>query len=239
MDLEEVDSTNLYAERLLQQGPVEEGVVILAAYQTEGKGQGANRWESEPGRNLTFTVVLHPLFLPPARQFLINKVIALGVVDFLSNFVEGVMVKWPNDILIGSKKIGGILIQHMIKGERLETTFAGIGLNINQTSFDHRLSNAASLIQILHQELVIKEALNLICNALEIRYSQLRNNQLAQLESDFCYILLGMQEERTFSVAGQTIPGTILGVDEFGRLIIQLFNKQVKAFNHREIEYLF
>ncbi|NQV01401.1 MAG: biotin--[acetyl-CoA-carboxylase] ligase [Bacteroidia bacterium] len=238
IDLEEVDSTNLYAERMLKKGPVEEGIVIRASFQTAGKGQGDNRWESAPGQNLTFSIVLHPRFLSPGRQFLINKAISLGVLDFLSDYIEGATVKWPNDILIGAKKIGGILIQHIVEGEFLETTIVGIGLNINQTKFDHQLTQAASLFQILHQKLRLKEALVLLCNTLEERYSRLRKNETEQLESDFCNLLLGYQEERSYIIDGQIVPGIIHGVDEFGRLLVEHPGNDVKAYAHKEVEYL-
>jgi len=239
IDLEEVDSTNLYAERMLKKEDVEEGTVIRAAYQTAGKGQGKNRWESEPGKNLTFSIVLHPRFLPPSRQFLLNKAISLGVLDFVSGYAEGAMVKWPNDIVVGSHKIGGILIQNILEGEIFETSVAGIGLNINQTSFDHRLTRAASLSQILHREIRLKEALQLLCSTIEDRYAQLRINQTDLLESDFLRFLLGYREERQFLVDGAEISGIIHGVDEFGRLLVEHPGRRLEAYAHQEIEYLF
>ncbi|MBE0648214.1 MAG: biotin--[acetyl-CoA-carboxylase] ligase [Bacteroidales bacterium] len=238
IELEEVDSTNLYAERMLRKGVVEEGTVIQAKFQTAGKGQGDNQWESLPGQNLTFSIILHPRFLLPTRQFLLNKVISLGLIDFLSIYIEDVAIKWPNDILAGLKKIGGILIQHRVEGEILESTIVGIGLNVNQTKFDHNLSGAASLFQILHQELKLKEALVLLCNRIEERYSQLRAEETERLEADFCRALLGYQEEKKFLVEGKEISGTICGVDEFGRLLVEHPGNDVKVYAHKEIEYV-
>lgn len=239
IDPGEVDSTNLYAARMLRKSAVDEGTVIHTKYQTAGRGQGDNRWESEPGQNLIISIVLHPRFLQPDRQFLLNKVVSLGVIDFLSAYVDGAVVKWPNDILIGAKKIGGILIQHFVEGAILEATIAGIGLNINQRKFDHRLSQAASLFQILHQELNLKEALELLCDALEERYSQLKRNETMQLESDFRLSLLGYQKERPFLADGREIPGIIQGVDEFGRLVVEHPGKYRTTYVHGEIEFLF
>lgn len=236
IDLEEVDSTNFYAERLLLQGTVEEGTVIRAGFQTTGKGQGDNTWESEPGRNLTFTAVLHPRFLSPDRQFLINQAIALGVVDFLSHYADAVAVKWPNDILAGAGKIAGILIQHIVAGEELDTTIAGIGININQRNFGRYSPQAVSLVQILHLELDLREALDLLCLNLNERYSQLRSNAVRQLEKDYYRVLLGMDEERIFTVAGKSFRGFIRGVDVFGRLLVEHPGMPVKAYAHREVE---
>lgn len=237
IDLEEVDSTNSYAERLLKKGPVEEGTVIQARFQTAGKGQGDNHWESAPGQNLTFSFILHPGFLPPGRQFLINKVISLGVLDFLSAYLDEAAIKWPNDIFYENKKIGGILIQHLVEGDTLETSIVGIGLNINQTKFDLELTNAASLFQILHQELKLKDALVLLCEAIGERYAQLKRNETDRLESDFHLALLGYMEERLFLLGGKEITGIIQGVDEFGRLLIEHADQALKTYAHKEIEY--
>jgi len=238
IDLEEVDSTNLYAERLLKKGTVEEGTVIIAKNQTAGRGEGENRWESEPGRNLTLTVVLHPMFLPAGRQFLINKVISLGVCHFLCDYVEGVCIKWPNDMLISSKKVGGILIRHVVNNEMLETTIAGIGINVNQTHFDHHLSGAVSLAQVLRHDLVLKNALKQLCVFLEIQYDALKRGKLDFLEFGYCNALLGYDEKRKYKIGQKMVDGTIRGVDEFGRLLVEISGKPVQAFNHKEIEYI-
>ena len=238
IEIEEADSTNLYAERLLQQEAVEEGTVIVAYNQTEGRGQGENRWYSEPGLNLTLTIVLRPSFLLAGQQFLINKVISLGVYNFLCNYIEDVSIKWPNDMLIEGKKVGGILIQHTVSNEMLETTIAGIGINVNQKHFDPQLPNATSLKRVLGQELVLNEALNQLCTSLEIQYAAIKEGTLDLLESYYCKALLGFDEKRMYRVDNETVEGVINGVDEFGRLLVEVSGKPVQPFNHKEIEYI-
>ncbi|MFH1160662.1 MAG: biotin--[acetyl-CoA-carboxylase] ligase [bacterium] len=237
IELEEVDSTNSFTERLSRDGQVEEGTVVSAGKQTAGKGQGENTWESEPGRNLTFSVVLHPSFLPPDKQFFLNKAISLGVYDFLSDFVDEVSIKWPNDIYIGDKKAGGILIQHMVSGDQIETTIAGIGININQTQFDHRLPNPASLIQVLHQELVLKEALRRVLHSLDIRYEQLKTAFLRELDTGYQHALYGFGIPRKYRTGNEILEGIIRGVDAFGRLLLELPDEGIRKYNHGEIEY--
>ncbi|MBN1198240.1 MAG: biotin--[acetyl-CoA-carboxylase] ligase [Bacteroidales bacterium] len=236
--LDEVDSTNHYAERMLRERDVEEGTVIRATFQTEGKGQGDNRWWSESGKNLTFSVILHPGFLDPGKQFALNKAISLGVHDFLSLYLDPVAIKWPNDILAGSKKIGGILIQHAVEGSLLKNTIVGIGLNINQTKFDEELSDATSLSRILRREFNLKDAMALLCDALEKRYSQLKEQKNDRLESDYCNALLGYREERIFVVESREVPGIIRGVDEFGRLLVEHPGTGLKVYAHKEIEFM-
>jgi len=237
IELETVDSTNLYAERILADGEVEEGTVIWAHHQTAGRGQGENAWISEPGKNLTLSIILFPHFLPPGEQFFFNKAIALGVHDFLGLFVQEVSIKWPNDLCIGRKKAGGILIQHQLSGNQLTSTIAGIGININQTRFDHHLPNPASLTQILRQELVLKEAVHQLIDRLNFRYRQLKTGSFAQLDVDYIHALLDLGENRLFQYGKEITEGIIRGVDESGRLLVELPGKGIMAFLHGEIGY--
>jgi len=238
IELQEVNSTNRHAERILRNGEVEEGTVINAWSQTDGKGQGENRWQSEPGQNLTISIILHPLFLQPGMQFVLNKAISLGVLDAVSHYLDGVKIKWPNDILAGSKKIGGILIQHAVEGAILKDTIVGIGLNVNQKDFGPGLPDAASLAMILHREVDLKELLTLLCDTLEMHYSLLKEEGTSSLEADYCTALLGFRHERMFLVEGNPVSGIIQGVDEFGRLLVEHPGGGFKAYAHREIEFL-
>lgn len=96
--LEETTSTNNYLRSLIGKEPLPEGSVVVSEYQTAGRGQVGNSWESEGGRNLMFSVVLYPEFLPANRQFLISQIAALSVKETLDQYVNGITVKWPNDI---------------------------------------------------------------------------------------------------------------------------------------------
>src|ERR1035437_922779 len=109
-----VDSTNNYASKLLNNHKVEEGTVIWAEEQTRGKGQEENQWESEKGKNLTFSLGLFPRFLKIEELFYLSKSISLGVAGFLGKYIDRVSIKWPNDIYAGDRKITGILIENCI-----------------------------------------------------------------------------------------------------------------------------
>jgi len=235
IELKEIDSTNAYAGRLLQSGDVEEGTVVWAFSQTAGKGQGENKWESEPGKNLTFSLVLHPSFLRAEQQFYLNKVISLGVVDFFRDFTEEVSIKWPNDIYLGDKKAGGILLQHRIIGDLMETTIAGIGINVNQVNFNPGLPDAVSLTGILGLELDLRESLLRLLYSLELRYGQLIKRNLHFLDQEYHRSLYGFGSLRMFRKGNERIEGIIRGVDESGRLLIWHPGREQKAYTHREI----
>ncbi|MBR5856837.1 MAG: biotin--[Bacteroidales bacterium] len=139
-----IDSTNLQAERELSSA--NEGSVWIADYQTAGRGQRGNVWESAKGVNLMFTLLLRPLFLNAQDQFLISQISALAIVNYLKTKGLDAKIKWPNDIYTGDRKICGILISHTVTGANLSASIIGVGLNVNQTRFDSDAPNPTSML---------------------------------------------------------------------------------------------
>lgn len=139
-----LDSTNSQARREAEE--CSEGCVWIADFQTAGRGQRGNSWESRNGENLTFSILFKPEFLPPHRQFLISQVCALGTYRYLTDKGMPAKIKWPNDIYIGNKKICGMLIENSIADDKLSVSIAGIGLNLNQTHFASDAPNPTSLL---------------------------------------------------------------------------------------------
>ena len=115
--LQEIDSTNNYLHALAHPEQLGEGSVVWAEFQTAGRGQIGNSWESAEGENLTFSVVLYPTFLPANRQFLISQITALSVKQTLDRYVDDITVKWPNDIYWRDRKICGMLIENDLTGQ--------------------------------------------------------------------------------------------------------------------------
>jgi BirA family transcriptional regulator, biotin operon repressor / biotin---[acetyl-CoA-carboxylase] ligase len=253
IELDRVDSTNTYASHVVGNTGLEDGAVIWAHEQFAGRGQHDHGWNSEAGKNLTFTVCLKPGFLAPDQQFQLNKAICLGVLDFIRTFPFPVSriphpvssipdpfpcIKWPNDIYIGEQKMGGILIENRIMGSSLETSFAGIGLNINQTRFAPDIPNPVSLIHLLRHETMLKDALLTLCGFLDKRYQELKNADMAGLDDEFNQNLLGFGEWRTYLREGDEMEGKIRGVDNTGRLMIEHRNGDTLCLNHGEITYV-
>ncbi len=255
IELDRVDSTNIYAEKLITEGQAKEGTIVWAHEQFQGKGQNDNKWESEPGKNLTLSIILNPRFLPPDRQFLLNKVISLGVLDFVINCLSSHIyhptshiphptshiphpisrIKWPNDIYIGTKKLGGILITHRIMGASLDTSIAGIGLNVNQLLFPDSLPNPVSLKQLSGQETDLRFALKGLCACIGKRYHSLVAGEVDAIETGYQMALLGFGEWREFMAGETRFEGRIKGVDDLGRLLVETRSQGVKVFNHKEI----
>ncbi|MEI7662651.1 MAG: biotin--[acetyl-CoA-carboxylase] ligase [Bacteroidota bacterium] len=246
VELASIDSSNAFANKLLSEHNAADGDVVWAHEQFAGRGQHDHTWESESGRNLTFTVILRPAFLPPDRQFLLTEAVSLALVDFVRDALRSyetlcppVLVKWPNDIYVGNHKIGGILIEHKIMGSTIDSSIVGIGLNINQGNFHPGLPNPISLIHILERETDLKDALILICRLLDNRYTALRESGAAGIDREFSQNLLGFNQWRDFTRDGAKFEGKIEGVGGLGNLVIETRSGEVVSFNHGEVEFLF
>ena len=132
--LDSVDSTNNYALSMKGTLPFKEGLVVTANYQTSGNGQRGRFWEGWIGDNLLISVVIEPN-IPAKDQFSLSQCVALALYDFFTLYSIDVSVKWPNDILVAKQKIAGILIQNILKGNKITHSVIGVGVNINQTKF--------------------------------------------------------------------------------------------------------
>lgn len=146
--IEETDSTN----RWLREHGGEDDMAVWADYQTAGKGQGQNAWESERGKNLTFSVLMHPKGMMANRQFDISMQVSVAILETLGQRIGDLSIKWPNDIYWRNAKIAGILIENRLVGNTIRDTIIGVGLNVNQRAFRSDAPNPVSLWQICEEE---------------------------------------------------------------------------------------
>lgn len=156
INLTETPSTNTWLKENCATLP--HGTVAITHNQTAGRGQRGNSWEAEPGKNLTFSILLHPDALHPAQQFVISEIVSLAIVDDLRRRlapeIDGnrIKIKWPNDIYVDDRKIAGILIEHSICSTAIQHTIAGIGLNVNQMEFRSDAPNPTSMAILARHE---------------------------------------------------------------------------------------
>lgn len=171
--LDSVKSTNSYmSSEMAASAP--HGAVVAARTQTAGRGQRGNSWEAEPGKNLTFSMLLRPEGVDAAEQFHISEAVALGVVDALRGEVpepDAIKIKWPNDIYWTDKKICGILIENSLSGRAINHSIAGIGINVNQAQFVSDAPNPVSLLQITGQTVELEGFLHRVVDAILKRMS--------------------------------------------------------------------
>jgi BirA family biotin operon repressor/biotin-[acetyl-CoA-carboxylase] ligase len=234
--LEEVDSTNTYLSNLAATEKLPDGSVVCAAHQYAGKGQRGNSWIVEKNMNLTFSILYFPTFMSIDKQFLLSQAISLGVYDYLITKCNSVTIKWPNDLYVGNKKIGGLLIENAIKGDKLAQVIIGVGLNINQASFDLSLTNATSL-SLENKELynLDAELLDLL-TSIERRFLQWKNAQFLNIKDEYLKVLYLHQQWHIYKLPdGTHLEGKIIGFDDDGLLIIEDLEAQIHKFANKEI----
>jgi len=230
-------SSNNYAATQLLTKRLPEGIVFVANSQVDGRGQVSNRWESEPNKNLTFSILLYPDFLEIMKQFEISKTISLGVVDFLKELTDHVSIKWPNDIYIGAKKAAGILIENSIRIDKISSCIVGIGLNINQQLFVSDAPNPVSLTQLTGLTYNLEEALSQLCQKIDARYHQLRKGDFRQIDDDYIGMMYQLGNWSNYSDENGDFEGQIIGVDQIGRLMIETRDGNIKKYHFKEVVF--
>lgn len=239
--LGETDSTNLELWRRIDRGEVlPEGFVLWAGMQTAGRGQAGTKWYGEANKNLSFSVILKPGFLPPSKLFMLNKCIALGIRAALEDLTDdsGFSIKWPNDILWQKGKIAGTLIENRIQGQTFELTVAGIGININQTVFPAAIPNPTSLALISGREYDIAECLGQVFHQLITYYRYLKEGKETLINKAYMEQLLGLGEWMHFRHQDKNIKAMICGVNEYGKLILKNEDHQYSEHGMKEVELL-
>lgn len=238
--LKEVDSTNNFLKGLLSNSkPLMDGTVIMAENQFAGRGQHQNGWHAEPGKNLTFSVLLQPHFLPVTNQFDLVRIISLGVFDALEPLLGSKLkIKWPNDIYYADDKLGGILIENIIQSGQIKNSVIGIGLNVNQDGFPSYLLNAVSIKQILHQDYDLKVLLADICRHIEAYYLNLKAGKISFVRNAYLSRLYWLNENKSFKSQMNEFNGIIRNVKDNGLLVVENNNHEELEFSLKEIEFL-
>ncbi len=239
---ETIDSTNNQAKRLL---PDISGTTIIAARnQTAGRGQRGNTWNSEPGSNLTFSMIFKSDHgpagsIPADCQFVISEAAALGVKDFLSS--EGVesRIKWPNDIYISDSKICGILIENTINSGKLTGSIVGIGLNLNQKTFPPEIPNPVSLSLVTGRTYAPEEVLPELAAAILARMDEavsypdrLRAGYLGSMYRK------DIPARYTDCRSGKKFTGIIRGISDASLLQVEQEDGKIEEFSFKEIAYI-
>lgn len=215
------------------------GAVIATREQTAGRGQRGNSWEAEPGKNLTFSMLLRPRGLHAARQFELSMVVSLAIADAIDALLpQGVRtaVKWPNDIYIGLEKVCGILIENRLSGPFIDYSIAGIGININQRRFLSDAPNPTSVI--LHNggvESDLSESLKDVCTRILEYWARFEANpDPHRLKNEYFRRLIWTEGDHPFADASGRFMAHITDVDSDG--ILHLSNGKTYAF--KEVSFL-
>ena len=235
--LTDCHSTNDELSGLLKKGDQQEGLVIHTDCQKSGKGQRGNIWLGEPGKNVLLSVLLKPTYLKISDQHMLNVAVGLSVIRSVARYLpdERLKLKWPNDILVDNKKICGILVENSLKGNILEHSVVGIGINLNQQAFG--LPNATSLGILTGKEYDRENFIENLLIDIEHFLLKLKNGQktlLLQLYHEKLYL---KDKKSSFRDDQGEFDGTILGIDNTGKLIISR-EKGFHSYGIKEVQFL-
>lgn len=236
IQLSAVDSTNNYALELLKQNLADSGAAIFAQEQTNGKGQMGKKWEALQGENIILTIIADISTVHIQNQFNLLAMAALGCYDFFSKYAgDETAIKWSNDIFWKDKKAGGILIETTNHNNK-RFAIIGMGININQTTFDKSLLNPVSLKQITGKSFNVIELAKELCNCIDVWYNVLLSKDNHQLLISYNNHLYKKNKEVLLKRENVKFSCTVKSVNAFGEL--QVENGLYDSFRFGEIEWI-
>jgi len=237
--IETLPSTNTHAALILRSEKLREGTIIRAGFQSGGRGQTGNKWESEADKNLLISIILYPESINPSDQFMISMAISLGICDLLDKYIPGSKIKWPNDIYVNNDKIAGILIESTIMGSQIESCVAGIGLNVNQTIFLSNAPNPVSLSMLTGKEFNTNELLQDLSATLDKRYKQLLTEDFETIMAEYTGRLYKINQWSDYQDKIGVFEGRIISVQENGLIKIEKKkNCLVSEYSFKELEFI-
>lgn len=236
--LSETESTNVYLHQLSASQQLKEWSVVTADYQTGGRGQRGNSWESEAEANLLFSCLLFPRLLKAQEQFYISQIVSLAIKEALSLYTDGITIKWPNDIYWHEKKICGILIEHNLMDSYLEQSIIGVGLNVNQLTFRSNAPNPVSLRQITGEVSDRTSLLSKIMEFLHIYYNLLTDQKKEWIRAKYQKALFRQEGFHSFQDAAGVFQAKLVEVGCDGKLTLQTPNNECRSYYFKEVQFV-
>jgi BirA family biotin operon repressor/biotin-[acetyl-CoA-carboxylase] ligase len=236
--LPETASTNTYLKMQLDRQLPAEATVVYTSRQTSGRGQVGSGWEAEPGKNLTFSILLLPHHIPVNRQFILSQLTALALHDVLSEETDGISIKWPNDIYYKDKKIAGILIENTIEGNRMPASVVGIGVNVNQQVFVGDAPNPISLRQITGKVYDLPKLMERIVTRLLFLYKEVSEKRQDIIVARYMASLYRKGSYYPFCSKRAVFDAMIVDVEPSGALVLQMREGGRQSFWFKEVVFV-
>ena len=212
--------------------------LVVAEDQTKGRGQVGNSWETEKGKNIIFSLLCHPDFVRASKQFLLSQCMALAIRNALAEHVEGVKVKWPNDIYVGDKKISGTLIECDLMGKSIANCIIGTGANINQEVFVSDAPNPTSLKLLTGKEHDKEEILTDIIQRFSELYDRLAKGEEEAIRSEYMQCLYRSDGMYEYEDVRGRFKAEIAGVEPTGHLLLKFENGNVVRYEFKEVKFV-
>ena len=235
-----IDSTNSFVRKFYEGGKDFNPVCVRAIIQTSGRGQRGTNWMSKAGENLTFSILYPQKKLDISQYFHLSATVALSVLEVLKHLeIPDLSVKWPNDILSAKFKIGGILIENIVKTEGIVASVIGIGLNVNQSDFDD-LPQAGSLKSVTGRKFDLDDLLQKLVDKIEIDLQKLPERDARDILEEYAENMFRMNAVSTFLTPDNSkFNGIIRGVTTEGKLNLEIENGVFKTFDLKELQLLY
>lgn len=236
--LDETESTNTYLKQLVNDQHPEEGSVVIADYQTKGRGQISNSWFSCKGENLLFSLLIYPADIIANQQFIISQITSLAIKNTLDQFTDDIRIKWPNDIYWREKKIAGILIENDLRGNHIENSIIGIGININQQIFPADLPNPVSLRQILGSESDKEYVFNIFMREFFLLYREMQRGEFIGIADEYMLDLYRVNGYFPFEDSNGKFQAKIENVLPSGHLVLRTIDNEERRYAFKEVTFL-
>lgn len=235
-----IQSTNTFARDYVKTNDVISPVCIVAGEQTAGRGQRGASWVSNPGENLTFSVIYPFPNIAVDQQYALSAGIGLAITEALEQLdIKKLRLKWPNDIMAANFKIGGILIENILTNGRISACIIGVGLNVNQTVFPD-LPKAASLKSITGKSFDAEAILSNLLISIEKSFLELSSKTSSDIISRYEEYLFRRNLVSTFELPDSSLlTGIITGVTSAGLLKVKVEDEAIRTFDLKELKLLF
>ena len=233
--IEQTESTNALIRKKLISEDLPEMFVLQTGFQSSGKGQQGNSWESEVGKNLLFSLMLRPTSIAVDKQFIVSQMISLAIKKVLDQYANGFSIKWPNDIYWNDKKIAGILIENTLQANKIKWMIVGVGLNVNQEIFLSNAPNPVSLFSIIGKELPVNEILENILIAFEQLYC---TKDVEVIRDEYLENLYRGTGFYKFKAGDSIFEAQITNVFADGQIELETTTDEVLKFYFKEVEFV-
>lgn len=240
----ECESTNDIALQIIKNKKLtsDKFITIIASYQTKGRGQKDllqkhSKWISEKYQNITMSIIAN-FYIEATNSFFISIITSLAIIDALSSLLNTtyLKIKWPNDIYYKNNKLGGILIENIIEGQNIKSSIIGIGLNVNQKSFNSLYNPTSIAIETNKQHNKATIIRSILLNLNDRYYKLKSSNNIETLFSEYNSYLYKKGVEQLFSSEGKNFWGIIQGATKNGELIINS-SYGMKKYTNKQISF--
>lgn len=233
-------STNTYLKDLSKTCFLKDYTVVVTSRQTKGRGQVDAQWHSQPNSSLTLSVFKRFKGLQVSQQWYVSMAVSLAVFNTLTHLkIPEISIKWPNDIMSRSKKCCGILIENTVKGDQIDSSIIGIGINVNEKQFND-LPLASSLRLATGNYFDISLVLKMLLQELEIELTRLENQDFEAIFNSYNKKLFRLDTVAVYSTKTAPAFNAILrGVSKSGLLVLEHEASQRHTYNFKEIKYHF